>query len=599
MQGTDPFNPFDEDDDAALRRAIALSLEEAGRSTVDDPIELSSDDEPDNLENPRVYQTKKSQQKDGDSLKGETRNPPQAPSASTELAGLNRKKMEEERLARLKKRKTPDSEQSVQDRQQKLKTTKTPSIAKDEGVQRSSASNNPKTPSSAPNVKMSFPKGAVKKTWAYGYPRTQDDIKIEEVLQKRDLQLAVLSSFQWDEQWMLSKIDVTNTRIWLIAFASSQEQQEEMKANTPSERIRFCFPPMLPVGNMHSKLMLLKFENYLRIVVPSGNLMSYDWGETGEVENIVFLIDLPKLPDIEQHQNILTPFGEELCYFLKAQGLSESLVGSLAKYDFSETNRYAFVHTIGRSHVGDDWKRTGYCGLGRAVSALGFNAPDPVEIDYIVSSMGSLNNDLISAIYYAAQGDDGLKEYQERAARGKNGKGGASDDVIKTNMDDGFRIYFPSHDTVVSSRGGIEAAGTICVQAKWWNSQSFPRQLIRDSKSVRPGLLVHSKMMFVRRCQSSQGWAYLGSANLSESAWGRLTRDKQSGNPKLTCRNWESGVIIPVTDEPGGHGGQKEEARDDEGLSAFLGRNVPVPITVSAEAYGKNRCKKPWLFMDN
>jgi len=38
-------------------------------------------------------------------------------------------------------------------------------------------------------------------------------------------------------------------------------------------------------GCMHSKLQLLKFPGFLRIVVPSGNLVSYDWGETGTMEN--------------------------------------------------------------------------------------------------------------------------------------------------------------------------------------------------------------------------------------------------------------------------------------------------------------------------
>ena len=32
--------------------------------------------------------------------------------------------------------------------------------------------------------------------------------------------------------------------------------------------------------------MLLKYERYMRIVVPTGNLMSFDWGETGTLENV-------------------------------------------------------------------------------------------------------------------------------------------------------------------------------------------------------------------------------------------------------------------------------------------------------------------------
>lgn len=37
---------------------------------------------------------------------------------------------------------------------------------------------------------------------------------------------------------------------------------------------------------MHSKLMLLSHPNYLRIVVPSANLVPFDWGEGGIMENV-------------------------------------------------------------------------------------------------------------------------------------------------------------------------------------------------------------------------------------------------------------------------------------------------------------------------
>jgi Tyrosyl-DNA phosphodiesterase len=37
---------------------------------------------------------------------------------------------------------------------------------------------------------------------------------------------------------------------------------------------------------MHSKLMLLFHAEYLRIAVPSANLVRYDWGEIGVIENV-------------------------------------------------------------------------------------------------------------------------------------------------------------------------------------------------------------------------------------------------------------------------------------------------------------------------
>lgn len=39
-------------------------------------------------------------------------------------------------------------------------------------------------------------------------------------------------------------------------------------------------------GSMHSKLQLLKYPNYLRVVIPTGNLVPYDWGESGVMENV-------------------------------------------------------------------------------------------------------------------------------------------------------------------------------------------------------------------------------------------------------------------------------------------------------------------------
>lgn len=58
-----------------------------------------------------------------------------------------------------------------------------------------------------------------------------------------------------------------------------------MRINSP-KNIKFCFPPMYGPGSMHSKLQILKFPDYLRIVISSGNLVPYDWGETGVMENV-------------------------------------------------------------------------------------------------------------------------------------------------------------------------------------------------------------------------------------------------------------------------------------------------------------------------
>ncbi|KAH7038016.1 tyrosyl-DNA phosphodiesterase-domain-containing protein [Microdochium trichocladiopsis] len=600
----DDADLFDGDDDAALRYAIELSLQEAGQSielpsskdaTATGSIVISSDDEDDDLDRgPRFPSTTPKTQTPGaqsSELKQPAIGPVQTPSG---LASLDRKRMEEERLARLGKRKVPNSAESSPAPSQKVKVHHQTTAGQSGSAIPSQGFHPPAAKSS-----LQYPRGAVKKTWAYGYPRNGDDIKIEEVLRRDELQLAVLSSYQWDEEWLLSKVDVRKTKLLLVAFADNELKKQQIAANAPSSNVRFCFPPMLPYGAMHSKLQLLKYSNSLRIVVPSGNLMPYDWGETGVMENILFLIDLPYITDPKlRSENTLTPFGHDLSCFLEAQGLDQGLVKSLKNYDFSETGRYAFVHSIGQPVNDDRWSKTvkpmadvtsGCCGLGTAVSNLSLGTTTDIEIDYAASSLGALKEDFLRAIYYAAQGDSGMRRHKERAAiAARRLAAPAASSDIKTR----FRIYFPSYDTVASSRGGTQSAGTICVQRDWWEAPTFPRGMIRECKSVRPGLLMHSKVMLVRAGDSTPAWAYVGSANISESAWGRLTVDKKTGQKKMTCRNWECGVLVSGTKPSLTARYEKPDL-----ASAFAGI-IPVPMKESVDGYGADQDRKPWYYRE-
>ncbi|TLD22890.1 hypothetical protein PspLS_07232, partial [Pyricularia sp. CBS 133598] len=617
-----------DDEDDALRRAIALSLgtdsssleveiirsRTGSNSRRTDAIDLTSD-------SPEPESAPASQPE----AKRPTSPPPAPSSTQSSIFGLDRKKMEEERLARLLKRKASDTESYETERpaqKARLENELASTIQSGSAVSSSRAHNLPAA------KRIPFPTGVVKRTWLQGQPRSSQDITIEEVLQKDHLGLAVLSSFDWDTQWLWTKVDPTKTKTTLIAFAGTEAEQKEVAASAQGVA-RLCFPPMNGNGCMHSKLQLLKFPGYLRIVVPSGNLVPYDWGEqNGIMENSVFIIDLPPLKaGVKVEDNVLTSFGEELSYFLTAQGLNERIVSSLRKYDFSQTSRYAFVHTIAGVHTGDKWKRTGYCGLGRAIQKLGLATDEPVEIDFVASSMGSLKYGYLAALYNAFQGDSGLKDYQSRAAKTKMSKEDAAL-TQKEKLRDCFRIYFPSLATVEASRGGTRSAGTLCLRSNWWETATFPRELFRDYENPR-GSLVHSKIIFVRPPDTSAAWAYVGSANISESAWGNLlVKDRASSQPKMSCRNWECGVIVPVG-EPASPGHLLSTGIDPDDASAGKGGSlhahqphispqeqnalggrsrsleelfrecVPLPIQLPGRSYASGQGGKvpqPWFF---
>lgn len=252
----------DDSQDEALRAAIAASLKTPGaRGNREEVVDLTADSDDEKpqetvpVENDEVEDSDEEMVKAIQlSLKSHSSSSPVSPTEVKDVAstpkveskksgtsearygipGLDRKKQEEERLARIAKKRKATSKSPPP----------TARIAKVTRPESSSINNTPRPvnpPLSSGNPELlrtpqqeqkgnglkstlesksnlRFPTGAVKKTWAYGYPR-MDDIKIEEVLEPSDLKLAVLSSFQWDMEWLFSKLDQSGARTILMMQA--------------------------------------------------------------------------------------------------------------------------------------------------------------------------------------------------------------------------------------------------------------------------------------------------------------------------------------------------------------------------------------------
>ena len=509
------------DSDEELNRAIALSLQDQAISSRlplhdknipsgCDVVDLDSEDHV--QPNPTVALVQALPSQSSQTVETATA----TPSATVHnFLGLNRKVMEQERLARKRRASISPPPTRKMIKLSSPLPPKGPSPVIDAAVrpnqqpvsiptQRESTLRTDAIKSIAPKttgVGPIFLDGVVKKTWAFGHDR-DEDIKIEEVLQATDLKLAVLSSFQWDVEWLLSKLKRSTQMILVMqAKEDSIKRQYERETSTMTN-LRLCFPPMEgQVNCMHSKLMLLSYSSYLRIVVPTANLMPYDWGETGVMENMVFLIDLPRLMGSQDSPpENMTLFGRDLIYFLEAMGLQQKVIDSIYRFDFSKTQNMAFVHTIGGTHYGkqEPWRRTGCCGLGRAVEKLGLKTSEALSIDFVTSSLGSLNIGFLSALYLAAQGDDGLTEYEWRSSSARTAKKARNvqtiEEDIQRQVNENFHIYYPTRGTVASSIGGTSSGGTICFQSKWYQSLTFPKGLLRDCRSRRKGLLMHNKV---------------------------------------------------------------------------------------------------------
>lgn len=355
-------------DDEDVARAIALSLgkPDPGKApAAREVVDLDSDDE----ENVAPHVERKD---------------PERSSAGLGMLGLDRAQMEAERLARKRKANSPVDEaipKAPATRNAHPGTAKVLLSADVKGkvsagtIQSSISALKDSAPrsyerTSGSNSDHKHLTGKVFKTWVKGQNRNGDDVTLREVLRPESLQLAVLSSFQWDIPWLFSHLR-PDTRTTLIMQAKDEATRSQYRSETEGSRnLRLCFPSMEgQINCMHSKLMLLSYPDYLRIVVPTANLVPYDWGEHGTMENTVWMVDLPRLSDKKRvAQEDLTLFGKELVRFLMAKGLDGRIIDSLCGFDFSGTKEVAFVHTIGGAHTGEQWRHTGHAGLATAVN---------------------------------------------------------------------------------------------------------------------------------------------------------------------------------------------------------------------------------------
>lgn len=451
---------------------------------------------------------------------------------------------------------------------------------------------------------LQYPRGVVKKTWAFGHERTGNDIKLEEVLEPQSLKIAVLSAFQWDIDWLFRKIKLSQTKCIFVMQAKDQSMKDQMLEETKDVRnsLRLCFPSMDGLINcMHSKLMLLFHAEKLRIAIPTANLLDFDWGESGVMENSVWLIDLPRLPSKATTVDSLTDFGKELMYFVKKQNLPEDAVEGILNFDFSATKDIAFVHTVGGMLYDNEAERTGLPGLAQAVRQHNLATTDP-EIDFAASSMGSLKDEFLKNVHAAASGQNMLERAEAATAKAKSSffqaKKPSTDDH---SIRDKVRLYFPTHETVTSSTAG--GAGTICLNRKWFEDMTFPRRCFRDYISTRPGLLSHNKILYARGLRKTDAdeeqaagaekiaWAYVGSANMSESAWGKLVYDRKEKKWKLNCKNWECGVLLPVNTE-----GASTEAGKDGVVDMEVFKDVVEPSFMYPGIEYEDR--EPWYFQE-
>ncbi|CCO34571.1 tyrosyl-DNA phosphodiesterase 1 [Rhizoctonia solani AG-1 IB] len=316
-------------------------------------------------------------------------------------------------------------------------------------------------------------------------------------------------------------------------------------------------------GCMHVKLLMLFYKNgRLRVVIPTANFIPHDWRD---IENSVWLQDIPLRSGPEPPSTTRAKdrpqaegFSERLERVLKALNVGPALEAHLLDQQASGDVRLP-LRTIDELHSRWDWSRVtahlvpsiagkhagwpsvlkvGHVALMKAVRDMGA-AGNNVSIECQGSSIGSYSASWTNEFMSSAKGISPDTYLDTTKARRS-----------KAPHPHGLKIIFPSLRTVDESILGRPGGGTMFCQRKQWDVATFPKKHFYDSNSKRGKILMHSKMILgipgehEDEPDKPKAWLYVGSHNFTPSAWGTLSG---SGfNPSIYIINYELGVVLPL-----------------------------------------------------
>ncbi|RYP19327.1 hypothetical protein DL765_003409 [Monosporascus sp. GIB2] len=290
-------------------------------------------------------------------------------------------------------------------------------------------------------------------------------------------------------------------------------------------------------GSSHSKILLLVYPGFLRIVITSCNMMDTDT-ELGD--NHWYIHDVPELSSGDKVTP--SPFEAQLLEHLQALKVPGAFIDSIrGMYDYS-TVKVHLVTSVPGTHAGPRAEKHGLLRLRSVVKDLGLDLrrkmrDGDLQLEVCTASVGNLSAKWLDGFYDCALG----RKYLE---------------VVDGHCDvPDLKLFYPTVQDVKSAdEAAQQGAANIGCHTRPWNSAPDDiKRIFHHYESKDTGCLFHQKMILAynpRNSAAAPYYVYIGSANLSQSAWGMLERDKKGNEATSDLKlvkmtNLECGVVVP------------------------------------------------------
>jgi len=292
----------------------------------------------------------------------------------------------------------------------------------------------------------------------------------------------------------------------------------------------YAFSP----GSSHSKILVLIYPDFLRLVITSCNLMDID---TIGGDNHWYIHDLPKRPSRATPEP--SSFEADFLEHLRALDTPVTFLNSIqGMYDYSQVKVH-LVTSVPGVCAGSKAENHGLLRLRRIVRTLGLKLSKlekpELRLEICAASIGKLSAQWLNDFNDCALGKPivGVPEY-----------------VVPV-----LKLFYPSvGDVKKADPDAKEAASNIgCHLRPWDSAPTEVKNIFHHYESKDTGRLFHQKLILVYNPQDSSAppyYVYVGSANFSSAAWGQLDEDLKKN--RATCNtkliktsNFECGVVVP------------------------------------------------------
>ncbi|XP_035184482.1 tyrosyl-DNA phosphodiesterase 1 isoform X2 [Oxyura jamaicensis] len=369
----------------------------------------------------------------------------------------------------------------------------------------------------------------------------------------------------------------------LIVHGEKRESKAQLLAQArPFENISFCQAKLdIAFGTHHTKMMLLLYEEGLRVVIHTSNLIADDWHQ--KTQGIWLSPLYPRLPQgtAGSAGESETNFKSDLISYLMAYNAPtlKEWVDVIQEHDLSETRVYLLGSTPGR-YQGIDKEKWGHLRLRKLLKEHASSVPAQESWPVVgqFSSIGSMGADESKWL---------CSEFQESLVA----VGSRATSLLKCDVP--VHLVYPTVNNVRQSLEGYPAGGSLpysiqTAQKQLWLHTYFHKW--SAEVSGRSHAMPHIKT-YMRPSPDFKkiAWFLVTSANLSKAAWGALEKN----GTQLMIRSYELGVLFL----PSAFGLDKGYFRV-RGKTLSEGNDsatsFPVPFDLPPERYGSK--DQPWIW---